>query len=343
MLLLCGLATACQGFCRLFPGGERWAFHAQFEHVRWEGLHAFDLVFPFFIFIAGASFPYSHARQIEKGLSSTRRHLRILKRVVLLCVLGWVYGGRLLGGDFANFSFLHWTVLGIIGFAWGTAAFTYLHAGIRTRLIVVVLLLVGYWAALRFVAPDAPPGATSFSAEGWILGAADRQGFPSWIPLAMFGYSTSAFFGMFAGEIVRSAREGFSSLRKVGALTGFGIALLAFGLALEPTCPLIKNIWTPSYALVSGGLAFLVFALFYFIIDVRGCGRWCFPLEVVGANAIVAYMLPRLIDFEKASKFFFGSLANLCPTPDFVLACGQTLLVWTVLWFLYRNRTFMRV
>ena len=343
MLFLCGLSAVCRGFCKLFPGGEDWSFFRQFEHVRWEGLHVEDLIFPLFIFIAGLSFPFSHAKQVEKGVSGARQHLRILKRMLLLIALGWVYNGQLLGGSFAKFDFLGWSIFGYIGIAWATAALVYLHLGTKARILVTAALVAGYWAAMQFVAPDAPPGATPWSAAGCVACWIGRKGFRTWIFLSMVGCSVSALLGMFAGDVVRSVREGLTPGRKSGVLAGIGALLLAAGFALTPTCPIVKNIWTPTFALVAGGYSFLAFALFHFVIDVKGFARWCFPLEVVGMNAMLAYLLPRFVDFDKASRFFFGSFAQLFPTPDFVLALGHMAVCWTVLWYLYRNKTFLKV
>ena len=341
MLFLCGLSAVCRGFCKLFPGGEEWAFYSQFAHVRWEGLHFEDLIFPFFIFIAGAAFPFSLARQVEKGMTSRAIHRKILVRLVALVLLGYVYNGHLLGGNYGKFHW--WSVLGIIGFAWATAALCYVHFRMKARLAITVALLAGYWTLLQFTAPDAPSGAGAVSPAGNMMGYFKRQVCDYWILLSVVGYSSSAFFGMFATDIVRKARAGLTSARKSGLLAACGAFLLAAGLALEPTCPLVKNLWTPSYALVCGGLSFLTFALFYFLIDVKGISAWCFPLEVVGSNALVAYLLTSLVDFTRPSTRLFGWLANLCPTPDFVIACGQVLIVWTVLWYLHRNRTFLKV
>src|SRR5207244_11383517 len=59
-------------------------------------------------------------------------------------------------------------------------------------------------------------------------------------------------------------------------------------------CPVVKRIWTPSFTLWSGGVCLLITAAAYFVIDVRGARRWCFPLIVIGTNSIAAYCLYEL-------------------------------------------------
>ena len=358
MIWLIGLTLAIRGLFALFPGGTGCWFERQFHHVAWDGLAFFDTIFPLFVFIAGVSFPFSHAKQVERGASAPQVHLRIFRRMALLLLLGAVYNG-LLQFKLADFRFA--SVLGKIGMAWAVAALLYVHLGVKARVGVFVATLCGYWAMLHLVAPDAPAGADSFSLAGCFPGYMDRLGFtpgdlyckltvngvktpwlePSGVVVSVLGSSASAMLGMLAGDLLRSER--FAPNRKAALLAFGGAVALAAGLLVSLDCPLVKNLWTPSFTLVCGGEAFLLFALFYYVIDVKGRAKWCFPLQVIGLNAIVAYMMQAFVGFMPISKFFFGGLAGLCPTPDFVLALGYTLCCWLVLWFLYRKNTFLKL
>ena len=92
MFWIMGLSGAVAGCCKLFPGGENSFLFHQMYHVEWEGLAFHDTIFPLFLFIAGASFPFSYASQVTKGSSRLTIHLRILKRLVLLVLLGQFVG-----------------------------------------------------------------------------------------------------------------------------------------------------------------------------------------------------------------------------------------------------------
>ena len=67
MLLIMGLSTLIVSLCHLFPDGSDFWLARQMHHVEWNGLAIMDMVFPVFLFIAGLSFPFSYASQVEKG------------------------------------------------------------------------------------------------------------------------------------------------------------------------------------------------------------------------------------------------------------------------------------
>ena len=95
--------------------------------------------------------------------------------------------------------------------------------------------------------------------------------------------------GMFAGDMLRG--KSLTQTRKTICLAVAGLAALVAGLLVSIGCPIIKNLWTPSYSLVVGGCSFLMLALFYWIIDVKGWRRWCVFLEVVGAPVFSSFAL----------------------------------------------------
>ena len=92
MLLIMGLSTLLVSLCRLFPGGSDFWLARQMSHVEWNGLAIMDMVFPVFLFIAGLSFPFSYASQVEKGRTSWQIHRKIFVRCLVLIALlwGWV-------------------------------------------------------------------------------------------------------------------------------------------------------------------------------------------------------------------------------------------------------------
>jgi predicted acyltransferase len=115
------------------------------------------------------------------------------------------------------------------------------------------------------------------------------------------GYGTLNFipsiatmlFGVLAGEWLRTERPASA---KVQALFLAGVLAIVVGSGLdEHICPIVKRIWTPSWAIFSAGWTLLLLALFYGVIDGAGYKRWAFPLVVVGANSIAIYMMSQLM------------------------------------------------
>jgi predicted acyltransferase len=94
----------------------------------------------------------------------------------------------------------------------------------------------------------------------------------------------------------------------------------------------------------SGGWCLLLLALFYWVIDLLGYRRWAFFFIVIGMNAIVAYIAPDIIPFMQISRTLFTGLAkHLGMFGNFLLAGGALGVLWAGLYYLYRNKTFVRI
>ena len=331
-------------------------FHKSFGHVPWEGLQFMDTVFPTFLFMAGVSFPFSAAKSLERGMPRGLVARRALRRGITLMLLGLVYGGFLQRLNFADFRIP--SVLGYIGFGWMFAAWIYLYVkNVKARIGIAVGILASVTLFFGFVpAPDAAATAVKFSPEWhfgcWldrtILGAHKLGGAKSLFDNEGFGglFCTiaTAMLGMFAGEIVR--RGGVAATgRKALNLLGCAALCLAFGLLLSLFYPIVKNLWSPSFVLVVGGYSFAMFALFYWLVDVKGWAKWSFFFQVIGMNSITIYLAQRFVGFGTASKFFLGGLAGLLPEHwgHLVLGLGYISACWLFLWFLYRKNVFLKV
>jgi len=108
--------------------------------------------------------------------------------------------------------------------------------------------------------------------------------------------------------------------------------------------PIIKLVWTSSFVLVGGGLSALLMGLFNLVVDVLGFRRWAFPFIVIGMNAIAVYMATGLLDFGRMGNVFVGNLAPyLGVWIDFVRACAAFAIVWLILYWMYRTKSFVRV
>ena len=89
----------------------------------------------------------------------------------------------------------------------------------------------------------------------------------------------------------------------------------------------------------------LLFALFYYIIDVRGWQKWSLPLRVIGLNSITIYMAQAIFDFNGLTRYFFGGVARICGDDwrQVIMTGGYLLISWLFLWFLYRKKIFLKV
>ena len=352
MMFIMGFATIVVSICHLFPGGDTCALAQNMEHVAWHGLHHHDTIFPLFLFIAGISFPFSYAKQVAHGASGKQIYLKIFKRTAVLILLGLVING-VLKGDWAHIRFA--SVLARIGLAWMFAALLYINFKPRARAVIAAVILVGYWLLLKFVpAPDAGPGADPYSFEGNLVGYVDRLLLPgvkwndSFDPegiLSTLPAIVTAMLGMFTGEFVRLDEKKMSGGRKSAYMLVTAAVITVIGLIWSLDFPINKALWTSTFVLVVGGYSLALFAIFYYIIDVRGWNRWCLFFEVIGLNAITIYVGQSLIPFTNIAKNIVGGIAKTCP-PDYgnlLLVIGAFALKWLFLYFLYRKKAFLKV
>ena len=352
MIFIMGFAAVVSSICCLFPGGESCWLETQMHHAAWDGLRHHDTIFPLFLFIAGISYPFSYAKQLSKGATRGNIYAKIFKRAAILFLLGLVYN-RLFGLQFQTLRF--YSVLARIGFAWMFAALLFINFTPKVRAVIAVVLLVGYWLLLRFVpAPDAP-GAGPFSLEGNLVGYVDRILIPDHLYrkglfdpeglLSLVPAIVTAMLGMFTGEFVRIDDNKVPGGRKALYMALAALAMLVLGLVWSLDFPINKMLWSSSFVLVVGAYSLGLFALFYYIIDVRGWKGWTRFFEVVGLNSITIYMAQRIIPFDRISGFFLEDLAGLCPEPvgRLILTAGYFAVSWLFLWFLYKKNIFLKV
>jgi predicted acyltransferase len=248
----------------------------------------------------------------------------------------------------------------------------------RVQWIVLVVILVGYWAAWALypfsntlanhavagVPPDWPHHASGFAAH-WNKNANFGAAFDQWF-LNLFqrsdpfvansgGYLTLNFIptlgtmilGLIAGGWLRNPLAHEVRVRRmviIGATSVFvGLTLHLIGI-----CPLVKRIWTPSWTIFSGGCCFLVLAAFYALIDWRGWKGWTLPLRVVGMNSIAAYCIAHLFEHFIASSLttHLGENAfNVFGTAygPFVRGALILLTFWLLLFWMFRRKIFLKV
>ncbi|KAG5549125.1 hypothetical protein RHGRI_014481 [Rhododendron griersonianum] len=72
-----------------------------------------------------------------------------------------------------------------------------------------------------------------------------------------------------------------------------GLALLVLGITLHFTdaIPLNKQLYTFSYVSVTSGAAALVFSAFYVLVDIGNVKFMFLPLEWIGMNAMLVYVM----------------------------------------------------
>ncbi len=321
----------------------------QLSHVEWNGFRFYDLIFPLFLFMSGVSTPYSVGRELEKGTDKSKLLRRIIKRGLILVVLGIIYNNGLHIKPLEEIRFP--SVLGRIGIAYMFACIIYLYASQRFQYVWFVGILVGYWLLLKFTsAPGFPMGDLSMEGNfaSWVdrtilpgrlhRGIHDPEGLVSAFPAIGTG-----LLGIFAGNFLKNSTIDIK--RKAPSLALAGVVCLIVGGFWDLFFPINKNLWSSSFVLYVGGCSLLLLAVFYFVIDVLGYRRWAFFFMIIGVNSILIYMSGKFIDWYYTSKGVFQWMADLAGEHyyEVVLAGGIIAVKWGFLWFMYRNKIFLRV
>ncbi len=358
------------------PASGFWKFLAWHQsHVEWVGASLHDLIQPSFSFLVGVALPYSIASRAAQGQSRSTMTWHAVGRALVLILLGVFLRST-------TREMTYWTfedTLSQIGLGYGFL-FVLGFRPARDHWIALGAILVGYWAAFALFplpGPDydharvgvtsewiAAHGLTGFASH-WQKNADLARAFDVWW-LNLFpretpflynrgGYATLSFIptlgtmilGLIAGQVLRRAGAAGEKVRWFAVA---GLALLLAGAALGSLgiCPVVKRIWTPSWTLFSGGWCFLLLAGFHYVTEVRGHRRWAFPLVVIGANSIAAYVIAHLFEVfvgrNLVTHFGAGAFRFLGPAYEPLLHGAAILgIMWLMLYGMFRRRLFLKI
>jgi predicted acyltransferase len=345
------------------PGSYR-HIYSQLQHAEWNGWTFCDVIFPFFLFIVGVSMVFSFARRMEKGDSGARLVQQVLRRTLILFGLG------LFLNSFPIFHLSTMRIPGVlqrIALCYLFASLIYLRTGIKAQIGWNLGLLSAYWLAMQFIpVPDLGAGSylpgQNFAAyidslvltghmwartETW-----DPEGIVSTLPAV-----STVLFGVLAGHWLRS---GASGGKKAAGMIGAGIVLALLGEVLNFWIPINKSIWTSSFAIFMAGLALVSLAVFYWVIDVKGCQLCAKFFVIFGTNAIAAYFVSEVIDralvFIKLGGtaghdvslriYLYHALFRPLASPQaasLLYAICFVLAMYLMVWIMWKKRWFLKV
>ena len=118
-------------------------------HVTWNGFNFYDLIFPLFMFISGIAIPFSVKSALSKNVSKGSLFLKVLRRMIILVILGILYNGVFRDG-FENARYA--SVLGQIGIAYFFASVIFIYSkSFNANMYWLAGILLGVSAMQLFV------------------------------------------------------------------------------------------------------------------------------------------------------------------------------------------------
>lgn len=379
MFLMMAEILELKRLAEIYPDSNFFAwlkFHT--SHVEWVGCSLHDLIQPSFSFLVGVSLPFSINSRRRKGSSYGSMFLHAVWRGLLLVALGIML--RSLGKPTTDYRFDD--TLTQIGLGY-CLLFLITLTPKWSQIGSVVLVLGGYWLLFAMwplpaadfdyeavgVPKDWPHLMSGFAAhwnknsnpawafDVWFLG---QLPYSSVYPFHRGGYATLSFIptlatmtmGLIAGGVLArgTVDQKLSPGKRVLLLSAVGVILIGAGWALDHfgICPNVKRIWTPAFALFSGGICFLWLAILHVVCDVWNLRGWAFPFVIFGSNSILAYVMSWTL--EKPLKDLL--LRHLGESPfllfgkewePVLMGASILLAMWLILLWLYRQRIFVRI
>jgi predicted acyltransferase len=321
------------------------AASVQFSYGFAEGLRLCFIAMPMFLFVVGLVIPFS---MTDRLLQKNRRgiYFHIVKRSVILFLLGLIAGGHLLQLKFANMPVYN-NVLEYIGIGYLVCAILVLNTSALVQFIITIVLLLLYWIIFLVIPVPGWEGEIfsgqmnlAIYIDDVVLGQFHRHG--SWQVLASISFMANMLLGVIIGQIIFSNR---SKENKTKLLFICGFVMLLTGLIWGQFFPVIRSLWTSSFVLVTCGISTLLLAAFYLIIEVWGYSKWAFFFVVFGANSIAIYMMAHMFDFRLIGNIILGGLSNLFEpnVREFIQALGAMAVMWLIMYWMYLKRIFIKI
>lgn len=306
--------------------GSWTSIYAPLRHAEWNGLTPTDLVFPFFMFVMGVSAWLSLQKS---GFKLTRQLAwKVVRRSVLLFLIGWAVqwlshlcaslaAGESLLTALSGPDHLRWLgVLQRLGICYCAAALlscllrprqlAWTAAAMLTVYALMLLLGHGYdisldniiyridnalltpehmyheecWLALS---DELTLTAGYGSAQAAMQPAFDPEGLGSTLPAI-----AHVIIGMLFGRLITTHTD---NLQRVRLMLTAGTAMMATAWLASYALPLNKALWSPTYTLMTCGMAATLLALLIVVIDINHHQSWCRFFQSFGVNPLFMYVM----------------------------------------------------
>jgi len=346
MFLLIGESTRLYAHFSSIESSIMQFLGTQLSHHDWHGLHFWDLIQPFFMFIVGVAIPFAVANRIRKGDSQKQIMHHALKRSFLLLFLGWalycIGPGRIVWRFQDVLAQMSVTYL---------VAFLIMRKSFSFQLIITLLILLLTDLAYRFFPVEGfnQPWVVYHNLGAWVNNQIEGENVASmWASLNAIPTIAHTVWGVLCGQLLMSDRTAGKKIQML-LIAGLSGLLVGYSLDLMNITPIIKKVATASFVFASGGWTILALSFFYWLIDVKKLfARGSKFFIIVGMNCIFIYLF-----FELGGADFVGKIFTPFTKALFSWAGDLTVLIttsiaaWASMWYicywLYKNRVFIKI
>ncbi len=298
-----------------FPGNWDYVF-APFRHSEWWGITFTDIIAPFFLFTVGVSIALAYTKRLEAGVKPREMYKKLFIRSLKIFAVGMFLN---LLGIIDNFSWeeLRWTgTLHRIAIVFLVCGVLFLNTGWQAQAVTGAVVLVLYWLAMTLIPT---PGYDKAMLEPGVNLAAwvDKQFLPgkmwqgTWDPegiLSTFPAAVTGITGMLVGKLLLSKRP---IETKVNMLSFWGFISFVIGIVWNWSFGLNENLWSPSFVMLTSGMAALTLASCIYLIDMHNYQKWAQFGVIYGMNAIAVYVLADLLGIIFYSLSIGGETLNM--------------------------------
>jgi len=353
------------------------------EHSKWNGCTPTDLVFPFFLFMAGVSVVFAmetrKANKEDHGKLIWHAFTRMINLLLINYLIPYIFIiiNHTIAWSFSTIGADMWDhlknqripgVLPRIAVVYFICTLLYLKTSAKVRVWLFAIVLIGYYIIMTFI-PVPGVGYANLNPETNLGAWVDRLVFgtqhlwnqsKTWDPEGLLGTIPAigtGLFGMRVASWLRNKDYDVSTKMVWMFIYGFGAVLLA--LVWDLFFPINKQLWTSSFVLYTGGLATVILAMLYWFIDVQNYKRATSFFVAFGMNAITAYILagvvPEIIGMIKitlngkkvdAWTYIYQTLfvPNFTPVnASLGAAILLVLIIWVFMWVLYKRKIIIKV
>lgn len=305
--------------------GSWGAIYPPLEHAAWNGWTPTDLIFPFFLFIAGVTTHLSLSSRRARGDDERAIRHQIIRRGVLIFLFGFLVNGFpfFTWGAVPGISdptflqrvvhrWYEWRFMGVlqrIGLAYLCAALLANGRSLKAQVGIIATLLYGYWFAMTLLPVPGTGGVigqltlndpSRTMAAWWDRYLLDWTRFGlgnhtwvnsvTWDPEGIFSTIpaiATCMLGILAGRWISLKRP---LVDRINGMFAVGALAMMAGLMWNWSFPINKSIWTSSYVLFAAGMASVSIATIMWIVDVQQVRGWVKPFVVYGLNPMVAFV-----------------------------------------------------